>query len=175
MLTSVNPSSTIQHNASASSHDLKTKDHAPTPPAYAFAAWIDGFGDLPPEERSALANPARDGIPNLLKYALDLDPTIPAHGADRAIVSVLESQNGRILELRVPDDLSRPDVHYVLETSQDLATWSPLAEAIGNTHFAPTSGAPVAALTRDGNIVRVSLNGQAPSRGFYRLTVTLIQ
>ena len=32
------------------------------------------------------ANPAKDGIPNLLKYLFDIDPSVPADPADRAML-----------------------------------------------------------------------------------------
>jgi PKD repeat protein len=152
-----------------------TNPVALAPPGSGFGAWIDGFGDLPPEERSALANPAGDGLPNLLKYALDLDPALPAHGAERTVVGVLDDAGARVIELRVPEGLSRPDLHYILEISEDLAIWEPLAEAVGHTTFSAASGAPVSTVAREGEVVSVSLEATAPTRAFYRLTVTLLE
>ncbi|MEX2382610.1 MAG: immunoglobulin domain-containing protein [Opitutales bacterium] len=43
-------------------------------PALPYDSWIGEF-DLPAEERGEDANPAGDGLSNLLKYALGLDPT----------------------------------------------------------------------------------------------------
>ncbi len=52
---------------------------APAEP-HGFAAWIDSHPALPPDQRGPDDNPARDGYPNLLKYALGLDPTLPDRG-----------------------------------------------------------------------------------------------
>lgn len=147
----------------------------PDEPQDGFGGWLENFPGLTEAERGLLAQPAQDGLPNLLKYALDLDPTLPAHGAERAIVDVVETEGGRVIELRVPEGLSRPDLHYILEISEDLATWVPLAEAVGHTTFTAASGAPVSAVTRTGEVVSVSLEATAPTRAFYRLTVTLLE
>jgi hypothetical protein len=43
-----------------------------------FADWIAGFDGLTEEQRGAQAAPAGDGIPNLLKYAVDgMSPLVP--------------------------------------------------------------------------------------------------
>lgn len=52
-----------------------------------FDDWV---GDQPaldtPEKRHPLANPAGDGINNLLKYAFNLDPALPISGDARTLV-----------------------------------------------------------------------------------------
>jgi hypothetical protein len=148
---------------------------APEPPPGTLAAWIAGFPELSAAERQPLANPAGDGLSNLLKFALDLDPTVAAAGAERSVVNLVETESGRVIELRVPEGLNRPELHYILETSEDLETWSPLAEAVGHTTFSAAPGAPVAAVIREGDVVSVTLTGAAPTRGFYRLTITLLE
>ena len=149
----------------------------PGEPQDGFGGWLENFPRPHRKaERGLLAQPAQDGLPNLLKYALDLDPTLPAHGAERTIVGVVETEGGRVIELRVPEGLSRPDLHYILEISEDLATWEPLAEAVGHTTFSAASGAPVSAVTRTGEVVSVSPSKPPPpTRAFYRLTVTLLE
>jgi len=43
----------------------------------ALDAWLDTFAALSnPDDRLPLANPSGDGIPNLMKYAFGMDPTI---------------------------------------------------------------------------------------------------
>jgi len=42
-----------------------------------FDAWVAGFPSLTGEDATRDANPAGDGIPNLMKLVLGLDPTIP--------------------------------------------------------------------------------------------------
>jgi hypothetical protein len=148
-------------------------DPGPTPGT--LAAWIAGFPELSAAERQPMANPAGDGLSNLLKFALDLDPTVAAAGAERSVVNLVETESGRTIELHVPEGLNRPELHYILETSEDLEAWSPLAEAVGHTTFSAAPGAPVAAVIREGDVVTVSLTGEAPTRGFYRLTITLLE
>ncbi|MCC5841282.1 MAG: DUF2341 domain-containing protein [Opitutales bacterium] len=145
-----------------------------TPPGESFHDWMEGFAHLTPAEREPLSNPTGDGLPNLLKYALDLDPTVPATGIGGAIIELVEEGGARVIEARIPADLSRPGLHYVLEISDDLATWSPLAEAIGHTAFTATPGAPVSAVGREGDTLRVALASAASNRAFYRLTVTAL-
>jgi PKD repeat protein len=141
------------------------------------AAWrLAHFGDTADEGDAAdLANPTGDGLPNLLKFALDLDPTVPAGGADRTVVDMVDVDGARVLKLRIPADLNRPELHYVLEMSEDLATWGPLAEAVGHTTFTATPGAPVSSVVREGGMVNLSLTSEAPTRAFYRLTITLVE
>ena len=98
-----------------------------------------------------------------------------ASGADRTVVELAETDGARVLKLRIPADLSRPELHYVLEMSEDLATWSALAEAVGHTTFTATPGAPVAAVVREEGRVNLSLTNEAPTRAFYRLTITLVE
>jgi hypothetical protein len=148
---------------------------ASSPPEHPFNDWISQFNQLPPDQRAPLDTPAGDALPNLLKYALDLDPTLPATGTDRAVVDLVDEDGARVIELRVPEGLSRPALHYILETSGDLETWSPLAEAVGHTIFSATPGAPVATVIREGDVVSVTLTGEVPPRAFYRLTVTLLE
>ncbi|MCC5842266.1 MAG: immunoglobulin domain-containing protein [Opitutales bacterium] len=149
----------------------------PGPAPGTLAAWRQThFGSTTAEGDAApLANPTGDGLPNLLKFALDLDPTEPAAAADRTVVDLADVDGMRVLKIRIPADLSRPELHYVLEVSDDLATWSPLAEAIGHTTFTATPGAPVSAVVREGAVVNVSLSSDAPIRGFYRLTITVVE
>ena len=89
------------------------------PPAHAPAWRLAHFGDTADEGDAAdLANPTGDGLPNLLKFALDLDPTVPAGGADRTVVDMVDFDGARVLKLRIPADLNRPELHYVLEMSR---------------------------------------------------------
>jgi IgA Peptidase M64 len=83
-------------------------------------------GQLPPDVagwRTAFgpdaANPAGDGLANLVKYALGLNPAEVAP-ADR--LPTLAEVDG-FLALTVPRRNRRADVDYVVEFSSDLLTW----------------------------------------------------
>ena len=48
-------------------------------PAMSFANWIaDPARNVPPHQRGPADNPSGDGLPNLVKFALNLDPLLPA-------------------------------------------------------------------------------------------------
>lgn len=76
------------------------------------AAWRAAFG---PDT----ANPAGDGLANLLKYALGLNP---AEVAPANRFPTLAEVDG-FLALNVPRRNRRTDVDYVVEFSSDLLTW----------------------------------------------------
>lgn len=78
-----------------------------------LAAWRAAYG---PDD----AAPAGDGVPNLLKYALGLDPTVTAV---RAVLPAFE-WNGDFAALRVIRQSRREDVEYEVQFSSDLVTWT---------------------------------------------------
>lgn len=65
-----------------------------------------------------LADPAGDGIPNLLKYAMDLDPW-SSEVTDLPKISVRDGQ----LELTYRESKVAPDVVFVVEMSENLTDW----------------------------------------------------
>lgn len=65
------------------------------------------------------ADPAADGVPNLLKYALNLPPFVPATGADLPGSSI---DSGH-LTLTFARGSSRTDIDYLVEVSGNLAKW----------------------------------------------------
>ncbi|MCX6875774.1 MAG: choice-of-anchor D domain-containing protein [Verrucomicrobia bacterium] len=67
-----------------------------------------------------LANPSKDGVSNLLKYALGLDPNL----ASRAGMPTL-GRNAGALTLTYTKVLAATDLIYTVEWSTDLLTWSP--------------------------------------------------
>ncbi|MCC5806246.1 MAG: PKD domain-containing protein [Opitutales bacterium] len=156
---------------------METPQPADEPAPGTRAAWrLTHFGDSADAGDAAdLANPADDGLPNLLKFALDMDPTVPTIPGDRAVVLLRDEDGQRRLEARIPAALDRPELVYILEYSTNLFEWNPLAEATGNTAFTPAPGAPVATVDREGDTVRVSLTPEVPARGFYRLTITILE
>ncbi|MEO7101154.1 MAG: TIGR02597 family protein [Luteolibacter sp.] len=72
------------------------------------------------------ADPEFDGIPNLLEYALDLDPWV----ADRAglpDVSLATDSGDRYLALAYTHSKVAGDLTYTVEVSSDLVTWSTIS------------------------------------------------
>ncbi|MBK8475642.1 MAG: leucine-rich repeat domain-containing protein [Opitutaceae bacterium] len=82
-----------------------------------FSQWVGFFG-LGAENRAADANPSGDGLPNLVKYALDLDPTLPAIDGQ----PVLVSEDGQIV-YRVTLSLLTTGITSTIQTSADLVNW----------------------------------------------------
>jgi uncharacterized repeat protein (TIGR03803 family) len=92
-----------------------------------------------PTVSGTLAAPAGDGIPNLLKYALNLNPM--ANGAQSLPASSMMLINGNYyLTLTYTQALWAGDISYIPEVSGDLQTWN----------FGPGYLAPVS-ITSDGD------------------------
>ncbi len=73
------------------------------------------------------ADPDKDGIPNLLEYALGLDP----HASDRHLAPAFD---GSRRSLSFTPDPAATDIVLIPEWSVDLSTWSPTgvpAEVVG--------------------------------------------
>ncbi len=73
-----------------------------------------------------------DGVPNLLKYALGIDPITGTGGSLPAGTYSMASGTLRLIFTR---DTMRTDIDYVVEASPDLSQWTPIARS--------TSGLPV--------------------------------
>lgn len=66
------------------------------------------------------ADPDKDNLPNLLEYALDLDPNRAAGISGKLVVDT----GAGCLRLNVARNPAATDVDYVVEVSADLATWA---------------------------------------------------
>lgn len=66
-----------------------------------------------------LANPSGDGIPNILKYALHLDP----HESTRNGLPQI-SVEGNHLIFRFRQSKAATDITYIIQVSDDLVTWA---------------------------------------------------
>ena len=78
------------------------------------------------------ANPSGDGIPNLMKYALDLDPLKPA--VLPAMLNVRPTEPGRRLGFSFLRDPAKRDITYLVEAADNPAgPWQPLAISTGGT------------------------------------------
>jgi hypothetical protein len=66
------------------------------------------------------ANPAGDGVPNLVKYALGLDP---GQTASMPLLNAIISSNGCFQTSFIRRDPPPPDILYRIETSEDLSSW----------------------------------------------------
>ena len=81
-----------------------------------LAAWRAAYGD-------DLANPAGDGLQNLVKYALGLLPAVSTQPEQYPAGSVTRDGNQDYLTLSVPRRARRLEVDYIVEVSDDLVNW----------------------------------------------------
>ena len=72
-----------------------------------------------------------DGVPNLIKYALGINPITGTGGS--LPLGTYSAANG-VLQIAFTRDMARTDINYVVETSPDLGQWTPIATS--------TSGLP---------------------------------
>jgi subtilase family serine protease len=70
-----------------------------------------------------LATPAGDGIPNLLKYALNLSPWVDGVGG-LPVGGVVVTVSGTYLTLTYTQVLSATDITYLPQVSADSQTWA---------------------------------------------------
>lgn len=82
-----------------------------------LAAWRVAYG-------SDTGNPANDGLKNMVKYALGLDPALRALSAQQPAASLTPISGASHLTLTVPRRNKRTDVDYIVEVSSDLGTWN---------------------------------------------------
>jgi hypothetical protein len=78
------------------------------------------------------ANPAGDGIPNLLKYAFGLDPSVTENSG----LPVVTAPDG-FLQVSFNLQSADTDITYIVETSDDLVNWTK-----GSTYSATSGNLP---------------------------------
>jgi autotransporter-associated beta strand protein len=71
-----------------------------------------------------LATPAGDGIANLLKYALNLDPHLSGASGLPTAGTMTAADNMQYLTLTYREVISATDLSYVVEVGGDLAAWN---------------------------------------------------
>ena len=124
-----------------------------------------GFG-----EPNADAN--ADGIANLLEYAFARDPHT---GAGSALPVVSRTGSGGRLRIQFTRDPSRVDLDYVVELSNDLSAWTPIASSHAGASVTGIGAA--ATVTESGGVLKNAVvedaqNPQALPERFLRLRIT---
>lgn len=96
------------------------------PAPMTFAAWQQGYftsSELNDASISGdLADPDRDGLPNLLEYAFHLSPRQPS--ATNRPYSVIDATYFSLVYTKT---ITATDLTYIVERSFDLMSWSPVA------------------------------------------------
>ena len=90
-----------------------------------------------------------DGVSNLLKYALDLDPRQPLSVA-LPVVGSRSTATG-LLAIEFNRDAGAVDINYLVEASSDLLAWTTIAQSISGASTVGTNGS--------GGAVEVVLTG----------------
>jgi pimeloyl-ACP methyl ester carboxylesterase len=119
-----------------------------------------------PQVSGDLASPANDGISNLMKYALDLNPYTPS-AQSLPQVSTMMTGSGTFLTLTYSQYKFASGITLVPEVSQDMVTWQsgPTVTSVVSTTDNP-DGVTQAVVVQD--LIPVSPSG----RNFMRLEVT---
>jgi hypothetical protein len=110
------------------------------------------------------ANPAGDGIPNLTKYALGLDPT---RAVSAPLFALTLDPSGYFALSYTRPDPPPSDVGYQVESSVDLMTWCTNSSCTLVEQILLGSNYTTATVTSR-NVVPISTSSQ----GFLRLRVT---
>lgn len=113
----------------SSAFDIYYPDYNPDPGNIdpdTYEWWTALYPGL--EGADPMASYSGDGVPNLLKYALNLNPSVFYPGA-----TSLFSENGRVLVageeyFRMTFNIVKAatDIRYIVEVSEDMNTWAPL-------------------------------------------------
>ena len=83
-----------------------------------FTTWISNYPSLTGSNALPGANPAGDGVSNLMKYALGLDPT--------QVATQVDGFDGYGIYFYVGSDAQNdPTLSFSLEESTDLSNWGP--------------------------------------------------
>ena len=152
----------------------------PPPPSLNFEDWIaDSSLNVPEGQRGALDSPAGDGVPNLLKYAMNLDPMQRITGP-LYTMSMEEDQGERYLVFRF---LQRSGgnglaglgyeiggIRYWVEYSLDLSTWHRGEEYFEETGLRISHGDETEEVT-----VRTRTPMRDEARQFIRLVVEMVE
>ncbi len=96
-----------------------TMEGAVGPALVTFNEWAAEYG-LTGDDADPAASPAGDGVANLVKFALGLDPTVTAAGSDLP-QPALDDEHGLTFTYTEYGDV---EVTYIPEASTDLLTWS---------------------------------------------------
>ncbi|MBK1792061.1 Ig-like domain-containing protein [Persicirhabdus sediminis] len=121
-----------------------------------------------PNVSGNFATPRGDGLANVLKYALGLDPK--SHHK-QAFSMDLGGNKKPVIGFNY--DPQRSDVDIILETSSDLKSWQTAGQSVQGSAFAPVNGkATVIHNNRElSPNIQLELNDTAESKNFVRIRV----
>jgi hypothetical protein len=131
-----------------------------------FSVWASNkLAALPAGQQGPNANPAHDGVSNLMKYALNMDPTV--NSVQGLPVSSLATSGGKqylTISFTQREDVS--DLAYTVQISSDLVNWYSGASYTTSVSSTPMGNGIFTTVVRDLTAV-----GTTRSR-YIRLVVT---
>ena len=92
-----------------------------------FAQWEVAFPAL--TDTTPSDTPMNDGVPNLLKYLYDIDPTRPMTNNDRAALPVFDVTDARDLTIIFREYSFESGIAIGVQTSTNLQNWTTASEA----------------------------------------------
>jgi hypothetical protein len=99
-----------------------------------YHSWASAYG-IKTDDAEVDASPAADGVHNIIKYALGLDPTRPARlqtdGTQPGLPRIIPKDGA--LEFTFIRDDAKKDIRCTIETSGDLEHWNPVVSGITET------------------------------------------
>ncbi len=114
------------------------------------------------------AIPQKDGVPNLLKYLFDIDPSVPMTAADHTALPVLgldttTTPGTTYLTLTYRENTEASGMTINVQTSSDLQAWPNVGpDLTRNVGIDPVTGDP---------LMEVEVKVTSPTRQFIRLNV----
>jgi predicted outer membrane repeat protein len=125
-----------------------------------YQTWVSSY-NLTGDNALMTANPSGDGINNLLKYAMGLNPNSPTLAAtDGTKLGLpLTAFAAGSMKFTFIKDTAKSDLTYTVETCTNLTTWNPVTVGIVETSLA-------------GTLVRVVVTLPVNEQIFCRLKVT---
>ncbi|CAM3102573.1 LamG-like jellyroll fold domain-containing protein [Rariglobus hedericola] len=143
-------------------------DFSATLEGQTYAGWVSAHG-LTGSDAGESATPDNDGVPNLLKFATGLEPGTSSSSGP---ATVSTTNNHLVIAF---NRLSPAPLDYVVEATQDLVAWEPIATlASGSSTW---TGSASVTETGTGSLLSVSVTDPVAlieqPRRFLRLRITL--
>jgi subtilisin family serine protease len=115
-----------------------------------FQAWVNG--ELPGASaalQAPSADPKNDGVANLVKYALDINPSLPAAQGLPLSSYIAPGDGNDYLTLRFTERPNATDVVYTVEVSSDLTNWTSGTGATLQVSSTPNTDGTATVVIRD--------------------------
>lgn len=155
----------IATNGVGSANQSVTINVLPAPVPVTFGDWQMNKGLSGPNGGMA-SIPWNDGVPNLLKYLYDINPTASMSAADRSAlpaVGTLISGGVKYLTLTYRENPTVTDIGISVEISSDLKTWARSGSDPVQTDTDQATGDPImqaqVPLTEGTQFIRLNVTG----------------